>query len=42
MNQPFVKDPDKTVADLITEKIAALGENITVGRFCRFQLGENQ
>lgn len=42
MNQPFVKDPDKTVTDLVTEKIAALGENITVGRFCRFQLGENQ
>lgn len=42
LNQPFVKDTDKTVADLITEKIAALGENITVGRFVRFQLGENQ
>jgi elongation factor Ts len=42
MNQPFVKEPDKSVADLVTEKIAALGENITVGRFCRFQLGENQ
>jgi len=42
MNQPFVKDPDKTVTDLVTENIAALGENITVGRFCRFQLGENQ
>jgi elongation factor Ts len=42
MNQPFVKEPDKSVADVVTEKIAALGENITVGRFCRFQLGENQ
>jgi elongation factor Ts len=42
LDQPFVKEPDKTVADLITEKIAALGENITVGRFVRFQLGENQ
>ncbi|MBI4962611.1 MAG: translation elongation factor Ts [Desulfomonile tiedjei] len=42
MDQPFVKEPDKTVAALVTEKIAALGENITVGRFVRFQLGEIQ
>lgn len=40
LEQPFVKDPDKTVKDLITEKIAQLGENITVTRFTRFQLGE--
>ncbi len=39
LEQPFVKEPDKTVAELIREKIAQLGENITVGRFCRFQLG---
>ncbi|MBI5247869.1 MAG: translation elongation factor Ts [Desulfomonile tiedjei] len=39
LEQPFVKEPDKTVAELIKEKIAQLGENITVGRFCRFQLG---
>jgi len=42
LNQPFVKDTDKTVAELVTEKIAALGENITIGRFVRFQLGESQ
>ncbi len=42
MNQPFVKEPDKTISELVTEKIAALGENITVGRFCRFQLGEDR
>ena len=42
VDQPFVKEPDKTVADLVKEKIAALGENITVGRFVRFQLGESQ
>ncbi|HMK35570.1 MAG TPA: translation elongation factor Ts [Desulfomonilaceae bacterium] len=40
MEQNFVKEPDKTVTDLIKEKIAQLGENITVGRFVRFQLGE--
>jgi elongation factor Ts len=39
MEQAFVKEPDKTVTDLIKEKIAKLGENITVGRFVRFQLG---
>ncbi|MGC8906853.1 MAG: translation elongation factor Ts [Desulfomonilaceae bacterium] len=41
LNQPFVKDPDKSVADVIKEKIAQLGENITVGRFVRFQLGSD-
>jgi elongation factor Ts len=40
LEQPFVKDTDKTVKDLITEKIAQLGENITINRFVRFQLGE--
>jgi elongation factor Ts len=39
MEQGFVKEPDKTVTELIKEKIAKLGENITVGRFVRFQLG---
>ncbi|AFM26615.1 translation elongation factor Ts [Desulfomonile tiedjei] len=42
LNQPFVKDPDKTVDQLIKEKIGQLGENITVGRFVRFQLGESK
>lgn len=41
LEQPFVKDPDKKVGDLIRDKIAQLGENITVGRFVRFQLGGN-
>ena len=40
MEQTFVKDPDKTVSDLITETVAKLGENILVSRFSRFQLGE--
>ena len=39
LEQSFVKDTDKSIAELIKEKIAQLGENITIGRFCRFQLG---
>ena len=38
--QPFVKDPDKTIQQLVTETIAQLGENINVRRFARFVLGE--
>ena len=41
LEQAFVKDPDKTVQDIITDTIARLGENIVVSRFVRFQLGEN-
>ena len=40
LEQAFVKDPDKTISDLITETVAKLGENILVTRFSRFQLGE--
>ena len=40
LEQPFVKDPDKTVGQLITEKVAKIGENIQVRRFVRFKLGE--
>ena len=40
LEQSFVKDPDKTVKDIITDTIAKLGENIIVSRFVRFQLGE--
>ena len=40
LDQPFVKDPSMSVGDLITAKIAKTGENITVSRFVRFQLGE--
>jgi elongation factor Ts len=39
LDQPFVKNPDKAIKDLVTEKIAKLGENIQVRRFVRFQLG---
>jgi elongation factor Ts len=40
MEQPFVKNPDQTVKDLVTEKIAKMGENIVIKRFVRFQMGE--
>ena len=40
LEQNFVKDPDKTVQDLITDTVAKLGENIIISRFSRFQLGE--
>ena len=39
MDQPFVKQPEKTMKDILTEKIAKLGENMQVRRFVRFQLG---
>ena len=38
--QPDIKSPDRAVGDIITETIAKLGENIRVGRFARFELGE--
>ena len=41
LEQPFVKDNAKTVQDLITEKIAKLGENISIGRMARFKIGES-
>lgn len=40
MEQPFVKNPDQTVEDLIREHTARLGENIRVRRFVRFERGE--
>lgn len=40
LEQAFVKNPDKTVGDLITEMIAKMGENIRVKRFARFQVGD--
>lgn len=39
MEQEFIKDPSKTVGDLVKEHIAKLGENIVVRRFERFELG---
>jgi elongation factor Ts len=40
MEQPFIKDDSKSIADLINEAVAVLGENIQVGRFTRMALGE--
>jgi elongation factor Ts len=40
MEQPFIKDQDKAVKDLLTEKIAKIGENIIIRRFVRFEMGE--
>ncbi len=39
MDQAYVKDPDKTVADYLNEMIARTGEKITIKRFARFQIG---
>jgi elongation factor Ts len=40
LEQPFVKDPDKSIQTLMTELIAKLGENISIRRFSRFKVGE--
>jgi elongation factor Ts len=40
LDQPFVKDPSKTVGDLVTEKISSIKENISIRRFARFKMGE--
>jgi len=39
LEQEFIKDPDKTVKDIINEAIMALGENIQIARFVRYSLG---
>jgi len=39
LDQPFVKNPEKSIKDILTERIAKLGENIQIRRFVRFQLG---
>jgi elongation factor Ts len=41
LNQPFVRDPDISIADLMNELIAKIGENITIKRFIRYQIGES-
>ncbi|MDJ0815882.1 MAG: translation elongation factor Ts [Desulfobacterales bacterium] len=42
LNQPYVKNPDLSVEDLLNELIAKIGENISIRRFVRFQTGEAQ
>ncbi len=39
ISQPYIKDPTKTISDVITETIAKTGENIKVSRFIRYELG---
>jgi elongation factor Ts len=39
LNQKFIKDPDKTIQDILNELISKIGEKIMVRRFCRYQLG---
>jgi elongation factor Ts len=41
LQQPFVKDTDKSINDLLIEKIQSLGENIVIKRFTRYQLGSD-
>lgn len=40
LDQPFVKDPAKTISELVSEKIGSIKENITIRRFTRFKMGE--
>ncbi|MDR1205640.1 MAG: translation elongation factor Ts [Peptococcaceae bacterium] len=40
LEQPYIRDPEKTVEQLIIEQISKIGENINVRRFARYELGE--
>ncbi|MCR1898120.1 translation elongation factor Ts [Irregularibacter muris] len=40
LEQPFVKDPDKVVGDMVKEQISKIGENVKIRRFTRYQMGE--
>lgn len=40
LEQPFIKDPDMSIKQLLTEKISKIGENISIRRFARYELGE--
>lgn len=40
LEQPWIRDPDKTIQQLLIEKIATIGENINIRRFARFEKGE--
>lgn len=40
LDQAFVKDPSKTIGELVTEKIASIKENISIRRYARFKMGE--
>lgn len=40
LDQPYIRDPKKTIKDLLAELVAKIGEKIVIRRFARFQLGE--
>ena len=40
LEQPFIKDPDKTVEEIVKEQISRIGENIRIRRFVRYEMGE--
>ncbi|MFT9494977.1 translation elongation factor Ts [Anaerosolibacter sp.] len=40
LEQPFIRDPDITIQDLLNQKIAKIGENLSIRRFMRFEVGE--
>jgi elongation factor Ts len=40
LDQPFIKDPAKTVGEMVTEKVAKTGEKVTIRRFARYKMGE--
>jgi len=40
LDQKFIKDPDHTIQDILTDLVGKMGENITIKRFARFQIGE--
>jgi elongation factor Ts len=40
VDQPFVKDPSKTIGELVAEKVGSIKENITIRRFTRYKMGE--
>ena len=42
MEQSFIKDPDKTISNVLNDAIARLGENIQIRRFARYHLGEGE
>ncbi|MEF9864527.1 MAG: translation elongation factor Ts [Christensenellaceae bacterium] len=40
LDQPFVKDPDKTIQDIVNDQVATIGEKISIRRFTRYEMGE--
>jgi elongation factor Ts len=40
LEQPFIRDQDRTITDLLNDAITKLGENMMIKRFCRYRLGE--